>query len=62
MPMVDILGSIDDKIENLEEINSKLQNYCIAKYRLLFSDVEHIPLSNIAAITMGQISALDIQR
>ena len=57
MPMVDILGSIDDKIENLEEINSKLQNYCIAKYRLLFSDVEHIPLSNIAAITMGQSPA-----
>ena len=55
--IVDILGSIDDKIENLEEINSKLQNYCIAKYRLLFSDVEHIPLSNIAAITMGQSPA-----
>ena len=55
--IVDILGTLDDKIENLEEINSKLQNYCIAKYRLLFSDVEHIPLSNIAAITMGQSPA-----
>ena len=55
--IVDILGTLDDKIENLEEINSKLQNYCIAKYRLLFSDVESIPLSNIAAITMGQSPA-----
>ena len=55
--IVDILGTLDDKIENLEEINSKLQNYCIAKYRLLFSDVERIPLSNIAAITMGQSPA-----
>ena len=55
--IVDILGTLDDKIENLEEINSKLQNYCIAKYRLLFSDVERIPLSNIAVITMGQSPA-----
>ena len=55
--VIDILGTLDDKIENLEEINSKLQNYCIAKYRLLFSDVESIPLSNIAAITMGQSPA-----
>ncbi len=57
MPMVDILGTLDDKIENLEEVNSKIQSYCIAKYRLLFSDVEYIPLSNIAVITMGQSPA-----
>ena len=52
--IVDILGTLDDKIENLEEVNSKIQSYCIAKYRLLFSNVERIPLSNISAITMGQ--------
>ena len=55
--IVDILGTLDDKIENLEEVNSKIQSYCIAKYRLLFSNVERIPLSNIAAITMGQSPA-----
>ena len=55
--MVDILGTLDDKIENLEEVNSKIQSYCIAKYRLLFSNVERIPLSNISAITMGQSPA-----
>ena len=55
--IVDILGTLDDKIENLEEVNSKIQSYCIAKYRLLFSNVERIPLSNISAITMGQSPA-----
>ena len=55
--MVDILGTLDDKIENLEEVNSKIQSYCIAKYRLLFSNVERIPLSNLSAITMGQSPA-----
>ena len=55
--MVDILGTLDEKIENLEEINSKLQSYCIAQYQLLFSDVERVPLSNIATITMGQSPA-----
>ena len=55
--IVDILGTLDEKIENLEEINSKLQSYCIAQYQLLFSDVERVPLSNIATITMGQSPA-----
>ena len=57
MPMVDILGTLDDKIENLEEINSKLQSYCIAQYQLLFSNVERVPLSDIATIIMGQSPA-----
>ena len=48
---------MDEKIENLEEINSKLQSYCIAQYQLLFSNVERVPLSNIATITMGQSPA-----
>ena len=55
--IVDILGTLDEKIENLEEINSKLQSYCIAQYQLLFSNVERVPLSNIATITMGQSPA-----
>ena len=55
--IVDILGTLDEKIENLEESNSKLQSYCIAQYQLLFSDVERVPLSNIATITMGQSPA-----
>ena len=55
--IVDILGTLDEKIENLEEINSKLQSYCIAQYQLLFSDIERVPLSNIATITMGQSPA-----
>ena len=55
--IVDILGTLDEKTENLEEINSKLQSYCIAQYQLLFSDVERVPLSNIATITMGQSTA-----
>lgn len=57
MLVVDILGTLDDKIENLEEVNSKLQSYCIAQYQLLFSDIEHVPLSNVATITMGQSPA-----
>lgn len=52
--MVDILGTLDEKIENLEQINTKLQEYCLAKYRLIFSNVEKVPLSDIAIITMGQ--------
>ena len=54
MLMVDILGTLDDKIENLEETNAKLQTYCLEQYRLLFSEIERVPLSNIATITMGQ--------
>ena len=57
MPMVDILGSIDEKIENLEETNAKLQTYCLEQYRLLFSEVERVPVSDIATITMGQSPA-----
>lgn len=52
--IVDILGSIDDKIENLETINTKLQEYSLKKYRLCFSNVATIPLSDIASVTMGQ--------
>ena len=52
--MVDILGTLDDKIENLSIINSKLQEYCLKKYRLLFQDCEKTSLSKIAQITMGQ--------
>ena len=55
--MVDILGTLDDKIENLEETNAKLQTYCLEQYRLLFSEIERVPLSNIATITMGQSPA-----
>ena len=55
--MVDILGTLDEKIENLEAINYQLQSYCIAKYQLLFSNVAHVPLSDIATITMGQSPA-----
>ena len=52
--MVDILGTLDDKIENLSFINAKLQEYSMKKYDLLFHDCEKISLSQIAKITMGQ--------
>ena len=54
MPMVDILGSIDEKIENLEALNEKLQTFCLSQYRLIFANSENISLSEIAIITMGQ--------
>lgn len=34
-----------------------MQNYCLAQYRLLFSDIEQVPLSDIATIIMGQSPA-----
>lgn len=55
--MVDILGTLDDKIENLEKINIKLQELCLAEFKSLFEDVDKIPLSEIATIIMGQSPA-----
>ncbi len=52
--IVDILGTLDNKIENLSVINIKLQEFCLKKYHLLFQDCDKIPLSKIANITMGQ--------
>lgn len=57
MPMVDILGTLDEKIENLEQANTQIQNLCLAKYRLLFEGVSKTNLSSIADITMGQSPA-----
>ena len=52
--MIDILGSLDDKIENNEQLSIELQNYCIKKFDVMFSDTDLCPLSDIANITMGQ--------
>ena len=55
--MVDILGTLDEKIEILQKTNIKIQELCMAKYRSLFANTEKIELSKIAAITMGQSPA-----
>ena len=52
--MIDILGSIDDKIEKLTILNEKLQYFCLKKYALMFNDSRKIPLSQVASIIMGQ--------
>ena len=55
--IVDILGTLDDKIENLEKTNTNLQELCLIKFRNIFSEVEKTTLSDIAVITMGQSPA-----
>ena len=52
--MIDILGSLDDRIENNERLSIELQNYCIKKFDVMFSDAELCPLYDVANITMGQ--------
>ena len=55
--VVDILGSIDEKIENLELQNVKLQNIGLAQFKVVFRDKERTPLKSIATVTMGQSPA-----
>ena len=52
--MIDILGTLDAKIENLEKTNVKIQELCLAQYRLIFDGIPKTNLSSIATITMGQ--------
>lgn len=52
--MVDILGTLDEKIENLELQNVKLQNIALARFKVAFRDKGRIPLKSIATVTMGQ--------
>ncbi len=52
--MVDILGSIDEKIEKLEKENKEFQKLCLSQFKLYFNNKEKVALNKLATVTMGQ--------
>ena len=52
--IVDILGSIDEKIEKLEKENKEFQKLCLSQFKLYFNNKEKVALNKLATVTMGQ--------
>lgn len=52
--IVDILGSIDAKIEKLEKENKEFQKLCLSQFKLYFNNKEKVALNKLATVTMGQ--------
>lgn len=52
--IVDILGSIDEKIEKLEKENKEFQKLCLSQFKRYFNNKEKVALNKLATVTMGQ--------